>query len=266
MWKAAKLTDKTQILTYLETDRLYAAYAIGDLEPGMSEQCTWAGAEEAGQTQALALHFRGLELPALVLMGQADGLRAILQDVLCPELVYLTCRPEHLSTTRDFYAWDETIPMWRMVLRAGIFRSVKSDCVRIEPAHSDQLGILYALGAGNAYSPSQMESGVFYGIIANGQLVAAAGTHLISPTYGVAAVGNVFTHPDHRAQGYGAATTSAVVVDLLRRGIRDVILNVGQDNAGAVGVYEHLGFECYCALFEGRALALRVADPDAPAW
>ena len=37
MWKASELTDKAQILSYLETDRLYAAYAIGDLEPGMFE-------------------------------------------------------------------------------------------------------------------------------------------------------------------------------------------------------------------------------------
>jgi predicted GNAT family acetyltransferase len=87
-------------------------------------------------------------------------------------------------------------------------------------------------------------------------LVAAAGTHLVSATYGVAAVGNVFTHPDHRGQGYGTVTTSAVVAELLRRGIRDVILNVGQDNAGAIGIYERLGFERYCPFLEGPAQSI----------
>ena len=65
MWKTGELTDKSEILAYLETDRLYAAYAIGDLEPGMFEQSTWAGAEAGGHLQALALCFRGLMIPVL---------------------------------------------------------------------------------------------------------------------------------------------------------------------------------------------------------
>ena len=45
MWETGEITDRAKILAYLETDRLYAAYAIGDLAPGMFEQCTWAMAE-----------------------------------------------------------------------------------------------------------------------------------------------------------------------------------------------------------------------------
>jgi GNAT superfamily N-acetyltransferase len=260
MWKTSKLTGKPQILAYLETDRLYAAYAIGDLEPGMFEQSTWAGAERASRLQALALHFRGLRPPALFLMGDADGLRAILEHVLCPEWVYLTCRTGHLSMTRDFYVWDETIPMWRMMLQPASFRPVKGDCVRLGPAHSNRLTELYALGGGTALGPAQMEHGVFYGVLVDGQLVAAAGTHLASPTYGVAAVGNVFTHPDCRGRGYGTATTSAVVAELLQCGIHDIILNVSQDNAGAVRIYERLGFERYCLFLEGPAFARRTTN------
>jgi len=32
-WKTWEIIDKARILTYLETNRLYTAYAIGDLEP-----------------------------------------------------------------------------------------------------------------------------------------------------------------------------------------------------------------------------------------
>ena len=49
MWRTRRLTDKSEILAYLETDRLYAAYAIGDLEQDMYEQCTWIGAERGGK-------------------------------------------------------------------------------------------------------------------------------------------------------------------------------------------------------------------------
>jgi len=35
--KASEPTDRIEILAYLETDRLYAACAIGDVEPAMFE-------------------------------------------------------------------------------------------------------------------------------------------------------------------------------------------------------------------------------------
>ncbi len=257
MWKTSELTDKSEILAYLEADRLYTAYAIGDLEPGMFEQCTWAGAEKAGRLQALALYFRGLKLPALLLMGDTDGLQAILEEgALYPERAYLTCRTEHLAMIRDFYAWEEMTKMWRMVLPLARFQPVAGDCIRLGFAHSDQLTELYALGEGNAFGPSQVQHGVFYGFFSNGRLVAAAGTHLISSTYGVAAVGNVFTHPDCRGRGYGTASAGAVVAELLRLGIRDIVLNVGQGNAVAVDIYERLGFEHYCPFLEGPASAV----------
>ena len=261
MWKTSRLTDKSQILSYLETDRLYAAYAIGDLDPVMFGQSTWAAAEQAGRLQALALLFCGLDPPALFLMGHTGGVRAILEHARYPERVFLTCRPAHLAVTRDFYVWDKTIPMWRMVLQPARFRPVKVDCVRLTPAHSDQLTELYAFGGGGAFSPAQMQHGAFHGVLLGSHLVAVAGTHLVSSTYGMAAVGNVFTHPDYRGRGYGTATTSAVVAELLQRGIRTVVLNVSQDNARAIRIYERLGFERFCPFFEGPALARRADDP-----
>jgi GNAT superfamily N-acetyltransferase len=253
MWKTGKLTDKSEILAYLETDRLYAAYAIGDLEPGMFEQTTWAKAEETGQLQALVMLFRGLNPPVLFLMGGTDSLRAILEEGLFPQRVYLICRPEQLLMTHDFYLWEETVPMWRMVLKPSSFRPVKGDCVRLEHVHYDQLVELYTLYRISAFSPAQLQQGIFYGVLVRGQVVSAAGTHLISPAYSVAAVGNILTHPDYRELGYGTAATSAVVAELLQRGIRDIILNVGQDNAGAIRIYERLGFQRYCTFFEGPA-------------
>ena len=255
MWKIRNLTDRSEILAYLETDRLYAAYAIGDLETGMFEQSKWAGAWKEGTLEALVLLFCGLRLPALFLMGNAEGLRSILEKVPYPEQVYLTCRGEHLSMTCDFYAWEKTVPMWRMVLQANRFESAGGDCMRLSPRHYDLLTELYALGGGDAFDMAQLQQGAFHAALVRGRPVAVAGTHLVSPTYGVAAVGNIFTRPEYRGQGYGTATTSAVVAELLARGIRDVVLNVGQNNAGAIHVYERLGFERYCAYLEGPAVA-----------
>ena len=265
MWKPSELTDKPRILAFLETDRFYAAYAIGDLEPGMFEQCTWAGAEKAGRLAALALLFHGLTPPAFFVMGHAEGLQAILEDVLHPEQVYLACRAEHLQAVRGYYHWDRLIPMWRMVLEPQRFRPIQGESVRLFPGHSGLLTKLYALGGGDAFDPTQLETCTFYGVLINDQLVAVAGTHLVSPTHGVAAVGNVFTHPDHRGRGYGSAATSAVIAELYQRGIRDIILNVGQENRAAIRVYERLGFQCHCPFLEGSAVSLkdrRTAEPS----
>ena len=256
MWTTCELTDKVEILSILETERSYAAYAVGDLEPTVFAQSTWAGAERGGRWRALGLHFRGLEPPALFLMGERGGLRAILRDVLCPERVTFTCHAHYLALTREFYQWDEVIPMWRMVLEPENFRPVGGDCVRLTPESSGRLAALYALGGADAFSPVQVRDGAFTGIFVASQLVAGAGTHLVSATYGVAAVGNVFTHPDHRGQGYATAATSGVVAELLSRGIRDIVLNVAQDNHAAIHVYERLGFERYWPFIEGRAQTL----------
>jgi ribosomal protein S18 acetylase RimI-like enzyme len=253
MWTTCELTDKVEILAFLETERTYAAYAIGDLEPALFGQSTWVAAERGGRRRALVLHFRGLDPPALFLMGDRAGLRAILRDVLCPGRVMLTCRADCLSLTREFYQWDEVTPMWRMVLEADKFAPVEGGCVPLSPESTGRLAALYAVGSTDAFSPAQVGDGAFTGVFADGHLVAAAGTHLVSATYGVAAVGNVFTHPDHRGQGYATITTSGVVAELLRRGICEIVLNVAQDNEAAIRVYERLGFRRHCPFIEGNA-------------
>jgi ribosomal protein S18 acetylase RimI-like enzyme len=256
MWSTRELTDKDEILSFLETDHPYAAYAIGDLEPEMFVHSTWTAAEREGRLGALLLCFRGLNPPVLFLMGEVDGLQVILEERSHPKQAYFTCRAKHLPLTRSFYRWEEVIPMWRMVLKRARFRPVESDCVRLTPRQSEELTELYALGGGDAFTSRQLQRGVFFGIRKDERLVAAAGTHLLSQTYGVAAVGNVFTHPDCRGRGYGTATTSAVIVELLRLGIHDIVLNVAQDSDAAINVYEKLGFEHYCPFLEGRAIQL----------
>jgi ribosomal protein S18 acetylase RimI-like enzyme len=262
MEKTRLLSDKEQILSYLETDRFYAAYAIGDLEPGMYEQSTFAAAERGGHIEALVLHFTGVKPPPLFLMGKPDGVKAILESTLHPKWVYLNCREEHLPTTTQFYSWEEPVHMWRMVLDPARFSPLPAQCVRLSIVHTDALTELYAFGGAEAFGPAQVPQGEFWGIFENGHLVTAAGTHLVSPTYGVAAVGNVFTHPEKRGRGLGTASTSAVIAALLQRGIRDIVLNVAQTNQSAIHVYEKLGFERYCPFLEGQANTLAASSAN----
>ena len=108
-----------------------------------------------------------------------------------------------------------------------------------------------------------VEQGVFYGIYEGPNLIAAAGTHLVAPSEGVAAIGNVYTRRDRRGQGLATQVTGAVAAELLRLMPPSAIiaLNVVQTNLAAVKVYERLGFARYCAFYEGLAHRRLPASP-----
>ena len=255
-WRTRLTADRSELLAYLDEDRPYAAIAIGDLEPRLFAESTFAVAETDGRIGALALHFRGIAASPLQLMGDSDGLRAILVERLCPEAAYVVARPEHVPVVEEFYDWGAPVLMIRMAVRGEEFRGEGGDCVRLGASDMGSLTDFYAAGGVNSFSPEHLEHNVFYGIFENDKLVAAAGTHLVSRTYGVAAIGSVYTTPGCRGRGYGTATTSAVIGDLVRQGIRDIVLTVGHDNEGAIRIYERLGFRRHCPIVAGPAVRL----------
>jgi hypothetical protein len=79
-----RLDDKEEIFSILKQDRIYAAYAIGDLETGLFEKCQWAAAYEDGKAKALCLLFKGLVPNAVFCMGEGPGLAVILGSVMRP--------------------------------------------------------------------------------------------------------------------------------------------------------------------------------------
>ena len=94
---------------------------------------------------------------------------------------------------------------------------------------------------------------MFYGVWDGSRLLAAAGTHVVSARYGIAAIGSIFTHPTARGRGLAGVVTGAVVAELLAGDCRDAILNVAQSNEPARRVYNRLGFREHCPHFEGMA-------------
>ncbi len=105
----------------------------------------------------------------------------------------------------------------------------------------------------DAFAADQLAQGVFFGLRSGHELVAIAGTHVLAPDLGVAAVGNVFTRPDLRGQGLGTRVTAAVVGELIESGVRTIVLNVAMDNQPAISVYRKLGFWPYRGYYEGVA-------------
>ena len=253
-WRTRQTSDRSELQAYLDEDRPYAALAIGDLEPRLFGESTFAVAEADGRIGALALHFRGITPSPFQLMGDNRGLRAIMTELLRPERAYVVARPEHVPIVEEFYDWGSRGLMLRMAVGSEDFRGDDGDCVPLTTSHLDSLSDLWSQHGGvNSFNAKHLEHNVFYGVFEDGQLVAAAGTHLVSRTYGVAAVGSVYTTPRCRGRGYGTATTSAVIGNLLRQGIQGIVLTVGRENEGAIRIYERLGFRRHCPIVAGPA-------------
>lgn len=252
-WTVRKLTEPTEILAFLERDPLYAAYAIADLDPLTFPHTRWYVAEIEGEMRSLALFFDRLDPGALFVMGDPLGLLFILGSALRPRRALVSAREQHLAALRAHYRLGQPRTSVRMVLDAGVFRPPGGKVVRLSPAYTRQLDRLYSMEQGSAFSPHQVAQGVFYGVTYKDRLVATAGTHVVSEVYGVAAVGNVFTHPAYRRQGLGTRCTAAVVQELLARGIQTVVLNVHQDNDTAYRIYRRMGFKEHCRYLEASA-------------
>jgi ribosomal protein S18 acetylase RimI-like enzyme len=252
-----RITDRAEIRAILETDRRWAIYALGDLAPGFFDHSEWCRAP--GQELALVLLYRAFQTPVFFALGGPEPIGAILTELTEPEM-YLSIRPEILPLVKARYQVHYETAMWRMTLDPANFSPAPGEGVtRLGPHDLAALQRLYADGkpAGEVpdfFSPSMIEPGVFYGIWEAGNLVAAAGTHLVAPSEGVGAVGNVYTRRDLRNRGLGGRVTGAVAAELLRMGLRTVALNVSQRNTAALGVYERLGFARYCAFYEGLAV------------
>ena len=251
--RARAVSDRGEIAAFLRRDRLYAAYALGDLDGPNRARVAWALAhDDAGQPTALAMHHEGLVPQPLFLMGAPAGCRAILDGVLKPRDAYLQATELQEAALRDLYELDSPIVMLRMAVDRHTFTPFAGPADRLTALDIDDLNRLYQLGYRGGFPASVVEDGVYYGVRVRGRLVSAAGTHAINPREEIAVVGNVMTHVDYRDHDFAKMVTSAVTADLLAR-VTDVALNVHADNDPAVAAYARLGYRTHCQLIERLA-------------
>jgi ribosomal protein S18 acetylase RimI-like enzyme len=256
------LTDPAAIRPLLAADPAWAIYALGDLQPGYFHHC-----ECRSYGDAVLLLYRGADIPVLFTQGPTADLEPLLDEIQGECACYLSIRPEALPLVKRRWRVEQETLMWRMVLTAeGADPGIPTPAPgaqRLGAADLEAVRRLYADGKGGADGPEEspdffypymLEHGVFYGVFAGEALVSAAGTHITSPSEGVAAVGNVYTRRDRRGQGLAKIAVAAVAGELRRQGIATIALNVKQTNAPAIRVYEALGFARYCPFYEGLAV------------
>ncbi len=100
--RARAVSDRSEIASFLRRDRIYAAYALGDLDGPNRSRVAWAMAyDDSGSATALVMHHEGLVPQPLFLMGAPDGCRAILDSVIKPRDTYLQATELHEAALRD---------------------------------------------------------------------------------------------------------------------------------------------------------------------
>ncbi|MBH77962.1 MAG: hypothetical protein CL897_07020 [Dehalococcoidia bacterium] len=236
------LSNRGEIRALLQPQREHAAYALAQLEPGLFERTRWFTAE-GRSGYGVVVHSRGGLGDATVVLGDPEAAAAILSIEPGPARSYLTCKEEHLDAVSDVYKISNSHPMLRMVVDTDTFKPQEVvSTVRLLGIDIRRINQLYGSdGHPTYYESGHIEGGVYQGVNIGGRLVAIAGTHVVSPQERIAVVGNVFTHPRQRGQGYATAATSAATKTLLEH-CDTVVLTVDPRNAPAVAAYQRLGY------------------------
>ncbi len=237
------LTSPDAIRAILRQDPIWSVYALGDLAPSSWPKALWF-------TPDLTLLYRDYGVSILFALGTASLAEAI---PLATFPLHLQLRPDAFAIASRLLPIHRQHLMHRMAFRRSAAWPAPNSARRLTPADLPALQRLYADGAASSESPdfffpSMLHDGVFCGIWENGELTAAAGTHLYCPAEGVAAIGNVYTRRDRRGRGLARLVTAAVV-DALSP-LETIALNVRASNTPAIRAYEAIGFAHHCDFYE----------------
>jgi ribosomal protein S18 acetylase RimI-like enzyme len=196
----------------------------------------------------------GLPFRPCFATGASDGLAAIFREAIREPRVLLATPPRSRGAIEMTYRFERVDHMRRMVVNIQRFRPrINQQVRRLTADDLDSVIDLYGHASRTYFTPERMRREIYFGIYQADILVSAAGTHVRSRRSGIAAVGNVLTRLAYRGRGMARSVTSAVAETALEQH-RDVVLNVREDNAPAISVYERLGFQTHGQFIEGPAV------------
>ncbi len=142
-------------------------------------------------------------------------------------------------------------PGWTVTRHVELIQMVHEDDAIMKPdpaiaiaelteADTPEMSVLYeATRPARKMCPRIQKLGIFLGIRSEGKLVAMAGLRMHLPGY--REITTVGTLPGYERRGFASALVAALVERIRARGERP-FLTVRTDNAGAIAIYQRLGF------------------------
>ncbi|RCK78152.1 MAG: Acetyltransferase [Candidatus Ozemobacter sibiricus] len=262
------LHDKGIIEEVLRRDTDLHVYEIGDLDNFFWPHTLWFARPEpapiasgsglpassptsavlgADRLSALALLYVGQSPPTFLALGRPEPLRELVRAIagLLPPWFYAHLSPGVEQALEEKFLLEPHGTHFKMSLKdhETVRASPHEGSVRLGPEHLTEVLQLYAESyPGNWFEPRLLETREYVGLRDGGRLVCIAGTHVFSPAYRVAALGNITTLPSHRHRGLATRATRDLCRSLLEK-VDHIGLNVAADNRHAIACYRRLGFE-----------------------
>jgi RimJ/RimL family protein N-acetyltransferase len=258
------LHDREEIASTLLRDPILNIYGIGDLDDRFFPFTTWFGRRSRERIEEIAFVYSHTDLPVLIALtrGPVDGMLALLAGITprLPRRIYAHTSPGVITALLPAYRAASRGEHLRMSLdEPRLLRDIEDrGAVPLGPDDLTDAVRLYAASyPENWFDPWMITTGCYYGIRESGSLVAVAGVHVVSARRGVAALGNIATHPDRRGRGLAKAATAALARHLIDDlGIARIGLNVKAGNAPAIACYAKLGFRQAATYEESMCEAL----------
>lgn len=241
------LHDRRELENYLRKNIFLNIYAIGDLDDFFWPCTCWFGRRSLGKVDSVALLYTGMKLPTLIVMSRdISPERELLTSIahLLPDPVYCHLSPGLEDALEDSHEMEVHGKYNRMGLvdEEAFFNADCRDVVQLKVSNLEELLDFYNKSyPRNWFDPRMLETGKYFCIRRDGNIVSAGGIHVYSSEYRVGTLGNIATHPEYRGKGFGTAVTVMVCRSLLET-VDHVGLNVRSDNTAAISCYEKLGF------------------------
>ncbi len=238
--------NKEEIFNFLAQSSELQLYLIGDLDDFFWPHTEWYASYDKGKITSIALIYSGMTPPTLLMFHDGDtdhpyGLLKSIKKNLPPELYV------HLTTGLADALGRENILKnfglnYRMILVRKPEHIQDNNIRRLDPG---DLGILEELYAdsypGNWFDKRMLETGKYFGYFCGAIMAGAAGIHVYSPQYRIAALGNIVTRKEFRGKKIAYRLTSVLCRDL--EATTDIIgLNVKTNNEPAIKCYRNVGF------------------------
>lgn len=245
-----QITDKDRLQEYLLAYPQMNLYHIGDLDDFFWPYTKWTARLDGETIAALALTYTGERPPVLlgILNDNRAAMAALLQHLLpsLPDAVYTHLSPGLETIFQPHYTLRDHGEHYKMGLEDldALHQQDTSGVISLGEADLPRLEALYETAyPGNWFNPRMLQTNQYVGILeADGRLLCAAGVHVYSPRYKVAALGNITTLPEQRGHGLATKATAGLCKQLLKS-VDFVGLNVRTDNQAAIRAYQRVGFE-----------------------
>ena len=246
--KPQQLHDRTQLEAYFRRDLYLHLYSLGDLDDFYWPNTRWYGISTAHGVDRVVLIYTGGELPVLLaFLDPGEETAAYLQSLIpiLPDRFYAHLSPGLKDYFQPGYQLQAHGPHYKMGLlqpeQLGKFSGREVESLSLED--QQEIVQLYQESyPGNWFDSRLLQTGQYRGIRRQGRLCSIAGVHVYSPSYRIAALGNITTHPDYRNQSLGKIVTAALCRSLLQE-VDAIGLNVRQDNPAALACYRKIGFK-----------------------